>query len=159
MQKPGQTKHALLTTRLIFALLLGFGAPSQAAEFLNPPGDAALGLPFSDGVRVGNMLILSGKLGTLPGTTQLVPGGIKAEAKQTMENIKTSLERYGAGMKNIVKCTVMIADINEWADFNEVYVTYFPGPKPARSAFGAAGLAFNGRVEVECWAELPNSTQ
>ena len=69
-----------------------------------------------------------------------------------MENIKSILERYGSSMDKIVKCTVMIADIAEWPAFNEVYVTYFPGPKPARSAFGAAGLALNGRVEVECWA-------
>ncbi len=129
--------------------------PARAAEFLNPPGTRDLGLPFSDAVRVGNLLVLSGKLGTLPGTTQIVPGGIKAEARQVMENIKTSLALYGAGMQDVVKCTVMIADIAEWPDFNEVYVTYFPGPKPARSAFAAAGLAFNGRVEVECWAELP----
>ena len=126
----------------------------MAAEYLNPPGDAALGLPFSDAVRVGNVLILSGKLGTKPGTTDLVQGGIKAEARQALENIKTSLERYGASLEDVVKCTVMIADIAEWPDFNEVYVTYFPGPKPARSAFGAAGLAFNGRVELECWAEV-----
>ena len=126
----------------------------MAAEYLNPPGDAALGLPFSDAVRVGNLLILSGKLGTKPGTTDLVQGGIKAEARQALENIKTSLERYGASLEDVVKCTVMIADIAEWPDFNEVYVTYFPGPKPARSAFGAAGLAFNGRVELECWAEM-----
>ncbi len=127
---------------------------AMAAEYLNPPGDAALGLPFSDAVRVGNVLILSGKLGTKPGTTDLVQGGIKAEARQALENIKTSLERYGASLEDVVKCTVMIADIAEWPDFNEVYVTYFPGPKPARSAFGAAGLAFNGRVELECWAEV-----
>tara|TARA_B100000959_G_C14728088_1_gene519761 strand:- start:219 stop:653 length:435 start_codon:yes stop_codon:yes gene_type:complete len=127
---------------------------TMAAEYLNPPGDVALGLPFSDAVRVGNLLVLSGKLGTKPGTTDLVEGGIKAEARQALENIKTSLERYGASLEDVVKCTVMIADIAEWPDFNEVYVTYFPGPKPARSAFGAAGLAFNGRVELECWAEM-----
>ncbi len=136
------------------ALLLTVTLPATSAEFLNPPGDDALNLPFSDAVRVGNMLILSGKLGTLPGTTELAPGGIKGEARQALENIKASLERYGASMEDVVKCTVMIADIAEWPDFNEVYVTYFPGPKPARSAFGANGLAFGGRVEVECWAEM-----
>jgi len=130
--------------------------PSEKGR-VSAPGSEALNLPFSDGVRVGNKLILSGKLGTLPGTTKLVPGGIKPEARQALENIKTSLNRYGASMEDVVKCTVMIADIAEWPDFNEVYVTYFPGPKPARSAFGAAGLAFNGRVEVECWAQLPDA--
>ena len=139
---------------LLLIAAMSLGPVAQAAEYLNAEGDEAMGLPFSDAVRVGNMIILSGKLGTLPGTTELAPGGIKGEARQVMENIKASLERYGASMSDIVKCTVMIADINEWGDFNEVYVTYFPGPKPARSAFGANGLAFNGRVEVECWAEV-----
>lgn len=140
--------------KLITIVLLGVSLPATGAEYLNPPGEASLGLPFSDAVRVGNMLILSGKLGTLPGTTELAPGGIKGEARQALENVKASLERYGASLEDVVKCTVMIADIAEWPDFNEVYVTYFPGPKPARSAFGANGLAFNGRVELECWAEL-----
>ncbi len=108
--------------------------------------------PFSAAVRVGDLLILSGQLGNLPGTTKLAPGGIKAEAKQVLENIRHILEANGSSMDRVVKCTVMIADIDEWADFNEVYVTYFPGPKPARSAFGAAGLAFDARVELECWA-------
>ena len=148
-------RHATRTiSALLLTTLLVTGQSTSAAQYLNPPGAEDLNLPFSDAVRVGNMLILSGKLGTLPGTTQLVPGGIKPEARQALENIKASLERYGAGMEDVVKCTVMIADIAEWPDFNEVYVTFFPGPKPARSAFGAAGLAFNGRVEVECWAEL-----
>jgi len=146
--------HRALPT-MILALAMSAVSTAFAAEFLNPDGAEELNLPFSDAVRVGNMLILSGKLGTLPGTTELVPGGIKPQARQALENIKASLNRYGASMQDVVKCTVMIADIAEWPDFNEVYVTYFPGPKPARSAFGAAGLAFNGRVEVECWAELP----
>ena len=135
-------------------LLLILSQSSLAAQYLNPPGSESLGLPFSDAVRVGDMLILSGKLGTLPGTTKLAPGGIKGEARQAMLNIQASLERYGSSLSDVVKCTVMIADIAEWPDFNEVYVTFFPGPKPARSAFAAAGLAFNGRVEVECWAQV-----
>ena len=129
-----QSARLLCLTCLV--LLVNMGA--SAAEYLNPPGGDDLNLPFSDAVKVGNMLILSGKLGTLPGTTTLVPGGIKPEARQALENIKTSLERYGATMEDVVKCTVMIADIAEWGDFNEVYVTFFPGPKPARSAFGAS---------------------
>ena len=144
-----------MTTRFTYLIVLFIFAPNiHAAEFLNRPGAEELNLPFSEAVQVGNLIILSGKLGTRPGTMELVDGGIKPQTKQVMENIKASLERYGASMKDIVKCTVMIADIDEWPDFNEVYVTYFPGPKPARSAFGAAGLALGGRVEVECWAEV-----
>ena len=128
------------------------GHVALAAEFLNSEQAKSLDLPFSEAVRVGDLMILSGQLGTLPGTTELAPGGIEAEARQALENVKAILERYGSSMDKVVKCTVMMADIAEWAAFNEVYVTYFPGPKPARSAFAAAGLALNGRVEVECWA-------
>lgn len=140
------------TQSLILGILLLASACAQSAEYLASEQTRALKLPFSDAVRVGDMLYLSGQLGNLPGTLQLAPGGIKGEARQAMENIKAILERHGSSMEDIVKCTVMIADIAEWPDFNEVYVTYFPGHKPARSAFGAAGIALNGRVEVECWA-------
>ena len=105
-------------------------------------------------MRVGGLLVLSGQLGNLPGTTELAPGGMAGEARQAMENIKAILERNGSSMEKVVKCTVMLTDIAEWPAFNEVYVAYFPGPKPARSAFAAAGLAFGGKVEVECWASV-----
>ena len=128
--------------------------PTHAAdaEYLTSKETQDLGLPFSDAVRVGDLLILSGQLGNLPGTMDLVPGGMQAEAKQALENVKRILEANGSSMDRVVKCTVMIADIDEWADFNSIYITYFPGNKPARSAFGANGLALGARVELECWA-------
>lgn len=110
--------------------------------------------PFCEAVKVGQWLILSGQLGMDPETRQLVAGGIKAETRQTMENIKATLEKYGSSMNRVVKCTAMLADISEWGDMNKIYVTYFPGHKPARSAFGASGLALGARVEIECWAAL-----
>jgi reactive intermediate/imine deaminase len=119
-------------------------------EFYPPPGRAPG--PFSEAVRVGNLLILSGMLGTTP--QGLVPGGIEAETRQTLENIKTVLERHGSSMDRVVKCLVMLADIAEWPRMNSVYVTFFPGPKPARSAFAGSGLALNARVEIECWATV-----
>ena len=135
--------------------ILGFilaAAPAQSADYLVSEEAKALNLPFSDAVRVGNLLVLSGQLGILPGTTELAPGGMAGEARQAMENVKAILERNGSSMDQVVKCTVMLTDIAEWPAFNEVYVTYFPGPKPARSAFAASGLAFGAKVEVECWA-------
>ena len=144
---------ARLTKLMMGALgVVALSCHAHAAEYLLSEQAKSLNLPFSEAVRVGDMLYLSGQLGILPGTTDLAPGGIEGESRQAMENIKSVLERNGSSMDKIVKCTVMIADIAEWPAFNEVYVTYFPGPKPARSAFGAAGLALNGRVEVECWA-------
>ncbi len=111
-------------------------------------------LPFSDAVRVGNMLYLSGKIGNIPGTRQLAEGGIRGETRQALENIKASLEKYGSSLEEVVKCTVFLADIGEWEAMNEVYVTYFPVDPPARSALGASGLALNSRVEIECMAAL-----
>ncbi len=111
------------------------------------------GYPFSESVRVGNLLYLSGQIGT-DNSGKLVTGGISAETKQTLENIKTALERQNSSMDNVVKCTVMIADMKEWAEMNKVYVTYFKNNLPARSSLGVNGLALNARVEIECMATI-----
>lgn len=112
-------------------------------------------LPFSEVVVVGNMMYLSGVVGNPPDNTMtLVEGGIKAEARQALENMKKVLENNGSSLENVVKCTVMLADISEWAAFNEEYVKFFPGEKPARSAFGTTGLALGARVEIECIAVI-----
>jgi 2-iminobutanoate/2-iminopropanoate deaminase len=121
-------------------------------EFLNSGKVVPAGLPFSEAVRVNDTLYLSGQIGVVPGTLKLIPGGIKEEARQTMENIKTSLEANGYRLSDVVKCTVMLADMSEWSTFNDVYKTYFSGRYPARSALGATGLALGARVEVECIA-------
>lgn len=110
------------------------------------------GLPFSEAVRVDDLVFLSGQVGLVPGTMTLVPGGIREEARQTMENIKTVLGAHGIPMSRVVKCTVMLADIADWPAFNEVYKTFFEGRYPARSALGANGLALGAKVEVECIA-------
>jgi 2-iminobutanoate/2-iminopropanoate deaminase len=110
--------------------------------------DAMKDLPFSEAVRVGAMLYLSGKLGT-DSSGKLVPGGIAAETRQTMENIQAALERCGSSLNHVVKATVMLADMNEWAEMNRVYVTYFRDHLPARSAMGVNGLARGARVEIE----------
>lgn len=132
----------------------GGSKPSAAPsiQFLN--SDPNADRPFSDAVRVGNMLYLSGRIGTDP-SGKLAQGGIAAETRQTLENIRQVLDRNGSSMDRVVKCTVMLQDINEWAAMNEVYVTFFAkGRRPARSALGASGLAMNARVEIECIAVL-----
>ena len=124
-------------------------------EFLTPYGPTTR--PFSPAVRVGNMLYLSGQIGTpSAGATAnaVVPGGIEAETRQTLENIKDVLTKSGSSMDRVVKCTVMMADMREWDRMNVIYATYFPRNKPARSALGANGLALGARVEIECWATV-----
>ncbi len=129
-------------------------SPSHEPVYLTSETTASMNLPFSDAVRVGHLLFLSGQIGMLPGTKNLAPGGIQEEARQTMENIKAVLEANGSSMDRVIKATVMLADISEWPAFNEVYVTYFPGDKPARSAFAGSGLAFGARCEVEVIATV-----
>ena len=98
------------------------------------------------------MLYLSGQMGIVHGSTRLVPGGIREEAKQALMNIRITLEAHGLSLKHVAKCTIFLADISEWQVFNEVYKEFFQAPYPARSALGANGLALGARVEVECIA-------
>jgi len=142
------------------ATLLGLGASASASaaktdvEYLNSGKVLPATLPFSEAVRVGNTLYLSGQLGIVPGSMKVIPGGIKEETKQAMQNIKTSLEAHGYAMGNLVKCSAMLADMADWPAFNEVYKTFFSEHYPARSAFGVGGLALGARVEIECIAAV-----
>ena len=120
-------------------------------EVINAPGTPP-GLPFSSAVRVGDLLFLSGVIGAPPGTTAVVPGGVGPETRQTLENIRDVLEHAGSSMADVVKCTVFLQDIDEYAQMNEVYATFFPGDPPARSTVAGSGLAFDARVEIECFA-------
>jgi 2-iminobutanoate/2-iminopropanoate deaminase len=143
-----------VTIGALLCPLLFSGCASEPAriDYLNSGKILPAGLPFSEAVRVGETLYLSGQIGLQPGTLTVVPGGIRAEAKQTMENIRTVLATHGYAMSDVVKCTVMLADMGEWPAFNDVYREYFRDRFPARSAFGANGLALGARVEVECIA-------
>jgi reactive intermediate/imine deaminase len=120
-------------------------------EWLQAPGTEDLDLPFSSAVRVHDLLFLSGQIAYDAEAGALVEGGIQAETRKTLENILQTLQDSGSSMDRVVKCTVFLADISEWAAMNEVYVTFFPN-KPARSALGANGLALDARVEIECIA-------
>lgn len=123
-------------------------------EYLEYGGALPNDLPFTGAVRAGNLVFLSGQIGNVPGKLELVEGGIEAESRQTMDNIKDLLEGNGYTMNDVVKCTVMLTDMDEWPAFNEIYRTYFEPPYPARSALGASGLAIGARVEVECIASV-----
>ena len=137
---------------LLFVTALNTAGANQ--EDTGEASNARSDLPFSDAVRVGELLFLSGSIGVLPGTMQLAPGGISGETRQTMENIKATLEKYGSSLGEVVKCTVFLADIADWPAMNEVYVEYFPVKPPARSALGANGLALGALTEIECIATV-----
>jgi reactive intermediate/imine deaminase len=107
---------------------------------------------FSPAVRTGNLVFLSGQIGNEPGTLELVPGGIAAETEQTLTNIRTLLEQIGLSLDDVVKCTVFLADIDDYRAMNEVYARFFPKDPPARSTLAASGLALGARAEIECIA-------
>lgn len=146
-----KTTMALLVTMTMGFSMTAFAGGLEVTHHA-VPGDRQL--PFSEAVRVGHMLYLSGQLGFDPETSKLAEGGIAGETRQTMENIKATLEKHGSSMAEVVKCTVFLADIGEWAAMNEVYTTYFPSNPPARSALGSSGLALGARTEIECLATV-----
>ncbi len=144
-------KNGLRLLVVAACVFLFHSAAAQGAPEKTPPS-AAGKLPFSEAVRVGDTLYLSGQVGIAPGATELVPGGVKAETRQTMANIKAALEARGFTMSEVVKCTAMLADISKWDEFNAVYRTFFAGSYPARSTFGVSGLSLGAQVEIECVA-------
>lgn len=144
----------LLIVMSLSVLLLVQAADAGELKVEHYPVREDMQLPFSEAVRVGHMLYLSGQLGYDAAAAKLVDGGITAETQKTMENIKATLEKHGSSMAEVVKCTVFLADINEWAAMNEVYVTFFPSNPPARSALGSSGLALGARTEIECMATV-----
>ena len=107
-------------------------------------------LPFSSAVRIGDILYLSGQMGFRDDGT--LAEGMQGQARQALENVRSVLASAGLGFSDVFHCTVMLADMSQWADFNAVYLEYFNVPLPTRSAFGASGLALGGLVELECQA-------
>jgi 2-iminobutanoate/2-iminopropanoate deaminase len=125
-------------------------------EMITLPSMKALRLPFCSAARAGDFLFVSGAIGARPGALTLVEGGLETQASQAMDNIGEVLRACGLGFADAAKFTIMLADMRRWAEFNAVYVRYFdPDRLPARSAFGASGLALGGEVEVECVAYWP----
>jgi 2-iminobutanoate/2-iminopropanoate deaminase len=136
-------------------VLAAGSAAADKPQFLNSQRAQQLDRPFSEAVRAGDFLYLSGQIGEDPATTKLAAGGIQGESRQTLANVKRTLEENGASLADVVKCTVFLADIAEWPAFNTVYREFFKKPFPARSALAASGLAMNARVELECIAYVP----
>jgi 2-iminobutanoate/2-iminopropanoate deaminase len=144
-------KAIAIATGVFMVTSAAGAAPRPAVEHYGQPTMNGQPLPFSEAVRVGDILYLSGQLGR--GTDGKLPEGIEAQTKQTLDNIGATLKLAGLTHADIFHCTAMLSDMANWPAFNKVYVTYFPeGKRPARSAFGANGLALGALIELECQA-------
>jgi 2-iminobutanoate/2-iminopropanoate deaminase len=118
-----------------------------------PKAPAAIG-PYSQAIRVGNLIYTSGQIPINPATGAFVEGGIKEQTRQSLTNVKAILEEAGTSMANVVKTTVFMADMNDFADMNAVYAEFFTEPFPARSAVAVKTLPKGALVEIEVVAGI-----
>ncbi|MBP6273710.1 MULTISPECIES: RidA family protein [Hallella] len=110
--------------------------------------------PYSQAIKVGNLVFASGQVPIVPATGEFVEGGIKEQTRQSLTNAKAILEEAGTSLSKVVKTTVYLSDMANFAAMNEVYAEFFTQPYPARSAVAVKTLPKNALVEVECIAEL-----
>ena len=144
----------MLPIALVTGALMMTSPANAQIERIGEPTLNGQRLPFSSAVRAGDTVYLSGALGI--GPDGKLGEGMAAQAKLAMDNLGAALKSAGLGWGDVAKCTVMLDDMKDWPAFNTVYRTYFPDGKfPARSAFGADGLALGALVEVECIAHGP----
>ena len=123
-------------------------AQNSEIVFHRPKNPARASAPFSEVVQAGNLYFLAGQIGMDRTAGKLAEGGIQGETEQTIENIKEVLAYHGLSLDNVVKCTVILSDINNFKAFNEVYIKHFV-KKPARTTFSAAGLAAGAKIEID----------
>jgi 2-iminobutanoate/2-iminopropanoate deaminase len=164
--------NLMLATGLVLALALSgyFLLRAQTERLEGPPeaGPARLGrtvvspagaaapiAPYSPGIRAGDFVFLSGQIGLDPATGAMAAGGVVAETRQVLANIRTLLEAAGTGFDDVVQATVYLADLDDYARFNEEYAKVFTGPPPARVAVQVARLPREGRVEIAMTAYAP----
>ena len=124
---------------------------NQVIHTENAP--AAIG-PYSQAVKAGNLLFVSGQVPFVPETMEIVEGDVKAQTAQSLKNLQAILKEAGADFSNVVKTTVFIKEMNEFAQINEVYAEYFGENKPARACVEVARLPKDVKVEIELIAVL-----
>ncbi len=154
-----------LATAYAIALLLtgcahASAAPSGAVSgtdrvVVNPPGISPLVPAYSVAIRAGNQVFVSGMTGIKPGTQDIIEGGVAAQTRQTLENIRTSLIAAGATMAQVGECTVFLVDMADYAAMNAVYIEFFRVDPPARATLAVSALPRPAaRVEIKCSAQL-----
>lgn len=138
--------------KILFAMILSISSCANTHKsFFTREQNLKRNLPFSEVVRVDNTLYLSGAIGIKPGTKSIVEGGIKAETKQALSNIKEILQHYKLNLSHIVKCQVMLKNMSDFKDFNNVYRDFFKAPYPARSTYAVSALALGAKVKLSVW--------
>lgn len=147
MSNPG-IKKAIPVMLFLFSIVTLHAQESSGIIFHPPQNPSRASAPFSEAVQVGNTFYLSGQIGMDRSVNQMAGGGIQGETRQAIRNIEGVLKYHGMDLGNVVKCTVILSDIDDFQAFNEVYVQYFPN-KPARTTYAAAGLALGARIEID----------
>ena len=146
-----------LTIKILSILILFSACSTQTyndAEYFVSEKSKELNFPFSDASIVGNIIYVSGQVGTEPGTRKIVDGGINAETIQILNNIEMILNDLGSNSDKIFKCLCMLEDINDYTEMNKAYTIFFNSRRnlPSRSTFAGSGLALGAKIEIECWA-------
>ena len=142
----------------IISILIFFSSCSNQtinnAEYFVGEISKELNFPFSDAAIVGNIIYVSGQIGSKPGTREIVDGGIAAETTQTLNNIMMILNGLGSNSDKIFKCLCMLENIDDYAEMNNAYTRFFNSRDnlPSRSTFAGSGLALGAKIEIECWA-------
>ncbi|WP_343485585.1 Rid family detoxifying hydrolase [Allomuricauda sp. d1] len=143
-------KYAVVSIVLTFAIAINCFSQEANTEiiFHKPENPDRASAPFSEAVQAGNLFFLAGQIGMDRMVGQLAKGGVQGETEQAIKNIEGVLKHHGLTLDNVVKCTVILSDINDFRAFNEVYVKYFT-KKPARTTYAAAGLAAGAKIEID----------
>lgn len=139
----------------VFLLMLSFLAAckvSSKAEYLQSAEFAKLNRPYSQAVKYDNILYVSGQIGVSSETGKLVEGGIIPETQESMKNIKDILEAHGSSLDKVIKCTCIVADVEDFGAMSAEYLKFFPKNKPARTSFADTKLPGGVKVEIECMA-------
>jgi 2-iminobutanoate/2-iminopropanoate deaminase len=150
-------------THLRFRILVGLSvtlsltacAPAMRRQIVNPPGISPLVPAYSVAIRHGDIVFVSGMTGIKPGTQDIIDGGVAMQTRQTLENIRTTLQTAGATMADVGECTVFLLDMTDYAAMNDVYVEFFRVDPPARATLAVSALPRPAaRVEIKCSAVL-----
>ena len=152
---PGITSGFRVIVGLSLTLSVPACAPAIGRDVVNPPGISPLVPAYSVAIRHGDMVFVSGMTGIRPGTQDIIDGGVAVQTRQTLENIRATLQAAGATMADVGECTVYLVDMGDYSAMNGVYVEFFPVDPPARATLAVSSLPRQAaRVEIKCSAVI-----